>query len=210
MVLAVRPQTGPSLVWTVVPAVHDGGAFAATAAVAAVGAAEAPPPAATVSPAPRAAAAATNITARSGCLFPRGDAALILFHLIVNAPETDVRLGSPLGRLPAPMTASPARRPAAAGPSPAGAGHPCRPGRVGAWHRRVERRVLRRRGVSHLLAAQWAVLPAAGREAARIRPHVPGFFPGPSPSAGLYPLLVQGTAGPGHARRSRQWQRGRC
>src|ERR1700761_3639835 len=127
MLLAVRPQTGPSLVWTVVPAVHDGGAFAATAAVAAVGAAEAPPTAATVSPATRAAAATTNVTARSGCLFPRGDAALILFHLLANSREPDVSVGPPLGPCPAPRRETRARRPAAAGPSPAGAGHPCRP-----------------------------------------------------------------------------------
>jgi hypothetical protein len=81
MLLAVRPQTGPSLVWTVVPAVHDVGACAATAA--ACGAAEAPPTDATVNPATRAAAAATNATARSR-FFTRDDAALILFHVIVK------------------------------------------------------------------------------------------------------------------------------
>ena len=100
MLLAVRPQTGPSLVWTVLPDVHDGGACAATAA--ACGAADAPPVPATVSPATRAAAAAMNATAPSGLfprgLFPRSGAALILFHAIVNSPE-DVRPGSPLGSL---------------------------------------------------------------------------------------------------------------
>src|SRR5580698_6837516 len=86
MLSAVSPQTGPSLVWTVVAAVHDGDAACAVA--------EVPPTAATVSPATRAAAAAMNATARSG-LCPGGEAGLILFHVIVNAPQTDVRLGSP-------------------------------------------------------------------------------------------------------------------
>src|ERR1700691_5697100 len=146
MSLAVRPQTGPSLVWTVVAVVHDGDAACA--------AAEVPPTAVTVIPATRAAAAAMNVTARSGRLCPSGDAGLILFHVIVNAPQTGVSLGSPLGRLPVPMTAGAAGRPAA-----------------------------------------WPVLAVAFRGAARIRPHLPGFFPGPSPSAGLYPLLVRGAAG---------------
>ena len=70
MLLAVRPQTGPSLVWTVVPDVHDGAACAVTAS--ACGTAEAPPTPATVSPATRAAAAAANVTALSG-LFPVAD-----------------------------------------------------------------------------------------------------------------------------------------
>src|ERR1700691_1131256 len=94
MSLAVRPQTGPSLVWTVVAVVHDGDAACA--------AAEVPPTAVTVIPETRAAAAAMNVTARSGRLFPSGDAGLILFHVIVNAPQTGVSLGSPLGRLPVP------------------------------------------------------------------------------------------------------------
>src|ERR1700729_4555172 len=94
MLLAVRPQTGPSLVWTVVAAVHDGDAACAGA--------EAPPTAATTIPATRAAAAAMNVTARSGRLFPGGDAGLILFHVIVNAPATGVSLGTPLGRLSVP------------------------------------------------------------------------------------------------------------
>src|ERR1700740_938653 len=91
MLSAVRPQTGPSLVWTVVPAVPDGRACAATgagpAAAAPGGAAAEPPPtAATVSPATRAAAAAANATTRSGCLLPRAGTVLILFHVIVNPP----------------------------------------------------------------------------------------------------------------------------
>src|ERR1700735_2244958 len=94
MLSAVRPQTGPSLVWTVVPAVHDGAP--------ACPAPEAPPPAPTASPATRAAAAAMNVTARSGRLFPSGDAGLILFHVIVNIPKTGGSLGAPLGRLPVP------------------------------------------------------------------------------------------------------------
>ena len=61
---AVIPQTGPSLVCTVVAAVHDGDAAWAVA--------EVPPTAATVSPATRAAAAAMNATARNGRLFPGG------------------------------------------------------------------------------------------------------------------------------------------
>jgi hypothetical protein len=69
------------LVWTVVPAVHAGGACAAT--VAECGAAEAPPTEATVSPATKPAAATTNAAARS-CFFPRGDAALIIFDVIVR------------------------------------------------------------------------------------------------------------------------------
>ncbi|ERR1700678_1778233 len=48
---------------------------------------------------------------------------------------------------------------------------------------------------AHLLAALWAVRPVAFRGAARIRPHIPGFLPGPSPSAGLCPSLVQDAAG---------------
>jgi hypothetical protein len=44
--------------------------------------------------------------------------------------------------------------------------------------------------------AAWPVLAVAFRGAARIRPHLPGLFPGPSPSAGLYPLLARGAAGP--------------
>src|SRR5487761_103006 len=111
MLLAVWPQTGPSLVWTVVPDVHDGGACAATAP--ACGAAEAPPVPATVSPATRAAAAATSVTAPSGLfprgLFPHSGAALILFHAIVNSPE-DVRLGSPLGSLARSRDGEPGRR----------------------------------------------------------------------------------------------------
>src|ERR1700678_3546349 len=80
MLSSVTPQTGPSLVCTVVPAVHDGDAACAVA--------EAPPTAATVSPATRAAAAAMNATARSGRLLAGGEAGLILFHVIVNAPQT--------------------------------------------------------------------------------------------------------------------------
>src|ERR1700691_6504013 len=80
MLSAVRPQTGPSLVWTVVAAAHDGDAAWAVA--------EVPPTAATVSPATRAAAAAMNATARSGRLLAGGEAGLILFHVIVNAPQT--------------------------------------------------------------------------------------------------------------------------
>src|ERR1700722_9811823 len=156
MLSAVRPQSGPSLVWTVVAAVHDGDAAAAVA--------EAPPVAATVSPAIRAAAAAMNARARSGRLVLSCDAGLILFHVIVNAPQTGVRLGSPLGCLPVPITAVQARRPAAAG--------------------------------RHLLAAKRAVVLAAFRGAASIRPHMPGFFPGPSPSAGLYPLAIVRAAWP--------------
>src|SRR6202012_3489409 len=102
--------TGPSLVWTVVAAVHDGDAACAVA--------EAPPTAATVSPATRAAAAAMNAAAGSSRFFPGGEAGPILFHVIVNSPQTGVRLGSPLGCLPVPMTAGLARRSAAAGPSP--------------------------------------------------------------------------------------------
>src|ERR1700733_7853572 len=111
MLLAVRPQTGPSLVWTVVPDVHDGAACAATAP--ACGAAEAPPVPATVSPATRAAAAAMNAPAPTGLLprglFPHSGAALIPFHAIVNSPE-DVRLGSPLGSLARSRDGEPGRR----------------------------------------------------------------------------------------------------
>src|ERR1700743_2802512 len=115
MLLAVRPQTWPSLVWTVVPGVHDGGACAATAP--AGGAADAPPVPATVSPATRAAAAAMNATAPSGLLpgglfsrgfFSRRGAPLILFHAIVNSPE-NVRLGSPLGSLARSRDGEPGR-----------------------------------------------------------------------------------------------------
>src|ERR1700678_545382 len=102
MLSAVRPQTGPSLVWTFVAAVHDGDAAWAVA--------EVPPTAATVSPATRAAAAAMNATVRSGRLLACGKAGLILFHVIVNAPQTGVRLGSPLGCMAVPITAGPARR----------------------------------------------------------------------------------------------------
>jgi hypothetical protein len=41
-----------------------------------------------------------NVTARSGRLF-LSEAGLILFHVIVNAPQTGVGLGPPLGCLPA-------------------------------------------------------------------------------------------------------------
>ena len=62
MPLVVRPQTGPFLVWTVIAGVHEGGAACAVA--------EAPLTPAAVSPANRAPAAATNLTARSGDCFP--------------------------------------------------------------------------------------------------------------------------------------------
>src|ERR1700722_15784654 len=112
MVSAVSPQTGPSLVGTVVPAVHEGDAACA--------AAELPPIAVTVIPATRAAAAAMNVTARSGRLFPSGDAGLILFHVIVNAPQTGVSLGPPLGRVPVPPDGR--RGPAARGMASPGRG----------------------------------------------------------------------------------------
>jgi hypothetical protein len=43
-----------------------------------------------------------NATVRSGRLFPGGEVGLILFHVIVNAPQTGVRHGSPLDRMPFP------------------------------------------------------------------------------------------------------------
>jgi hypothetical protein len=85
----------------VVAAVHDGDAACAVA--------EVPPTAATVSPATRAAAAAMTATIRSGRLLPGGRAGLILFHVIVNAPQT-----AGLNPLLAQGAASPGSRPAIA------------------------------------------------------------------------------------------------
>src|ERR1700744_3903210 len=92
MLLAVRPQTGPSLVWTVVPAVHDAAVWAVTAA--ACGVAEAPPTEATVSPAARAAAAPPAATARSSFI-PRDDAELIIFRVIAKLLRLKYELDPP-------------------------------------------------------------------------------------------------------------------
>src|ERR1700760_1229301 len=92
MLLAVRPQTGPSLVCTVVPAVHDAAVWAVTAA--ACGVAEAPPTEATVSPAARAAAAAATATARSSFI-PRDDAELIIFRVIAKLLRLKYELDPP-------------------------------------------------------------------------------------------------------------------
>ena len=151
---AVRPQTGPPLVSTVVAAVDEGRRR--------VREAEVPLTRRPSAPATRPAAAAMN--ALSGTLpLICYIIVLILFHVIVNTPETAVGLRSPLGWLPVPVTAGPARRSAAAG--------------------------------RHLLAAEEAVVLAAFRGAASIRPQDAGFLPGPSPSAGLCPSLVQGAPG---------------
>ena len=89
MLLAVRPQTGPVLVETVVPALHEGAAWAATVLVcAAPGVAEVPAEA-TISPATRATTAA-NATIGSRFV-PRDHAVLNLIRIIAKLPGAAVR-----------------------------------------------------------------------------------------------------------------------